>query len=145
MSAMASQIIGTSIVYSTVCLCADERKHQSSAPLAFMRGIHRWPVKSPHKEPVTRKMFPFDDAIAVSPIRYQLTDTCMNALKPNRVNITEPTPSCPWNVCDIIVNVCISWIFTWSLVWENTLVLLFRDFIASDLFNEQKWMIKDKV
>ena len=28
-----------------------------------MRGISRWPVNSPHKGPVTRKMFPFDDVI----------------------------------------------------------------------------------
>ena len=28
-----------------------------------MRGIHRSPVNSPHKGPVTRKMFPFDDVI----------------------------------------------------------------------------------
>ena len=26
-------------------------------------GIHRWPVNSPHKRPVTRKMFLFDDII----------------------------------------------------------------------------------
>ena len=39
------------------------RKHQSSASLVFVRGIHRWPVNSPHKGPVTRKMFPFDDVI----------------------------------------------------------------------------------
>ena len=38
---------------------ADQRKHQSSASLAFVR----WPVNSPHKGPVTRKMFPFDDVI----------------------------------------------------------------------------------
>ena len=42
---------------------ADQRKHQSSASLAFVRGIHRRPVNSPHKGPVTRKMFPFDDVI----------------------------------------------------------------------------------
>ena len=41
----------------------DQRKHQSSASLTFVRGIHRWPVNSPHKRPVTRKMFPFDDVI----------------------------------------------------------------------------------
>ena len=29
----------------------------------FVRGIHRWPVNSPHKGPVIRKMFPFDDVI----------------------------------------------------------------------------------
>ena len=42
---------------------ADQRKHQSSASLAFLRGIHRWPVNSPHKWPVTRKMFLIDDVI----------------------------------------------------------------------------------
>ena len=31
--------------------------------LAFVRGIHRRPANSPHKWPVTRKMFPFDDVI----------------------------------------------------------------------------------
>ena len=51
------------VVYSTVCSDADQRKHQSSASLAFVRGIHRWPVNSPHKGPVTRKMFLFDDVI----------------------------------------------------------------------------------
>ena len=63
MSAMASQITIVSFVCSTVCSGADQRKHQSSASLAFMGGIHRWPENSLHKRPVTRKMFPFDDAI----------------------------------------------------------------------------------
>ena len=40
---------GVSIVYSTVCSRADQRKHQNSASLAFMRGIHRWPVNPPPK------------------------------------------------------------------------------------------------
>ena len=51
------------IVYSTVYSGTDQSKHQSSASLAFVRGIHRWPVNSPNKGPVTRKMFPFDDTI----------------------------------------------------------------------------------
>ena len=63
MSAMASQITSLTSVYSTVFSGADEIKHQSSASLAFVRGIHRSPVNSPHKWPVTRKMFPFDDVI----------------------------------------------------------------------------------
>ena len=63
MGAMASQITSFTIVYSTVCSGADERKYQSSASLAFVRGIHRCPVNSPHIWPVTRKMFPFDDVI----------------------------------------------------------------------------------
>ena len=84
MGAMPSQITSLTIVYSTVysgadqrkhqingwvkhggggCQDLDQRKHQSSASLTFVRGIHRWPVNSPHKGPVTRKMFPFDDVI----------------------------------------------------------------------------------
>ena len=63
MDAIASQITSRTIVYSTVYSGADQRKPQSSASLAFVRGIHRWPVNSPHKWPVTRKMFPFDDVI----------------------------------------------------------------------------------
>ena len=66
MSAMASHSTGVSIVYSTVCSGADQRKHQSSASLAFVRGLHRWPVNSPHNGPVTRKMLPFDDVIMMS-------------------------------------------------------------------------------
>ena len=63
MIAMASQITSLTIVYSTVYSGPDQRKHQSTASLAFVHGIHRWPVNSPHKRPVTRKMFPFDDII----------------------------------------------------------------------------------
>ena len=62
-SAMVSQITGVSIVYSTVCSGAGEIKHQSSALLAFVRGIHLSSVNSPHKRPITRKMFPFGDFI----------------------------------------------------------------------------------
>ena len=63
MSAMAFQITCVSIVYSTICSGTDQRQHQSSASLAFVRGIHRWPVNAPHKGPVTRNIFPFDDVI----------------------------------------------------------------------------------
>ena len=66
MSMMAIQITSRTIVYSTVYSGADQRKHQSSALLAFVRGIHRWPVNSPHKGSVTRKIFPFDDVIMMS-------------------------------------------------------------------------------
>ena len=65
MGAMASQITSLTIVYSTVYSDADQRKHQSSASLAFVRGIHRGPVNSPHKWPVMRKMFPFHDVIMI--------------------------------------------------------------------------------
>ena len=65
MSAIADQIASLTIVYSTVYSGAKQRKHQSSTSLAFVRGIHKWPVNSPHKGPVTRKMFPFDDVIMI--------------------------------------------------------------------------------
>ena len=63
MMAIASKITNLTIVYSAVYSGAHQRKHQSSASLAFVWGIHRGPVNSPHKWPVTRKMFPFDDVI----------------------------------------------------------------------------------
>ena len=51
MSVNASKITSLTIVYSSIYSGADQIKHQSSASLAFVRGIHRR---------VTRKMFPFD-------------------------------------------------------------------------------------
>ena len=68
MGAIGSQITSLTSVYSTVYSGVDQRKHQSSASLAFMWGIHR----RPHKWPVTRKMFPFDDVIMIMwNLRYQ--------------------------------------------------------------------------
>ena len=55
MSAMASQITSLTIVYSSIWSGAYQRKHQSSASLAFAKRIYRWPMNSPHKGPVTRK------------------------------------------------------------------------------------------
>ena len=57
MGTIASQITSLTIVFSTVCSDAYQRKHQSSAS--------RGPVNSPHKWPLTRKMLPFDDVIMV--------------------------------------------------------------------------------
>ena len=77
MSAISSQITSLISVYSTVYSGTDQRKHQSSASMAFVRGSHRWPVNSPHKWPVTRNMFPFDDVIMY---RKQMRDgskTCL--------------------------------------------------------------------
>ena len=63
MGAIASQITSLTIVYSIVYSGAEQSKYQSSASMAFVWGIHRGPVNSPHKWPVTRQMFPFDDVI----------------------------------------------------------------------------------
>ena len=72
MGAMASQITCLVTVYSAVYSGADQRKHQSSASLAFVREIHRGPVNSPHKWPVTRKMFQFDDVIMLFVVIYSI-------------------------------------------------------------------------
>ena len=73
---MASQITSLTDVYSTVYSDADQRKHQSSASLAFCVGNSPGPVNSPHKGLVTRKMFPFDDVIMDG-------DVCIYVIKLN--------------------------------------------------------------
>ena len=83
MDTIASQITSLAIVFSTVYLDIYQRKHQSSTSLAFVWGIHRGPVNSPHKWPVTRKMFPFDDVIMfhVRAVRnFENSDELLNRL-----------------------------------------------------------------
>ena len=63
MGAMESQITSLTIVYPIVYSGADQTKHQRSASLAFVRGIHQWPVNSPHKGLVTLKIIPFQDDV----------------------------------------------------------------------------------
>ena len=63
MGAIASQITSLTIVYSTVDSDADQRRHQSSAPLTFVREISLETGEFLAQKPVTRKMFPFDDVI----------------------------------------------------------------------------------
>ena len=60
---MGAKITSLMIVYPTICSCADQMKHHSSASLAFVRGFHRDRWIPSHKWPVTRKMFPLDDVI----------------------------------------------------------------------------------
>ena len=60
MGTVASQLTNLTIIYSTFYSSADQSKHQSSASLAYVWGM---PVNSPHKWPITRKLFPFDDVI----------------------------------------------------------------------------------
>ena len=75
---MAIQITGLSIVRSPVGSATDQRKYQSSTLLVFVQGIHRWPVISPHKRPVTRKMFPFQDVFIG---RLQMCENCSTNIR----------------------------------------------------------------
>ena len=94
MSTMASRITGVSIVCSTICSVADQRKHQSSASLAFVRGIHRWPADSPHKGPVTRKMFPFDDVIIIICIFLPINSAREGSVTPAPNSLATKQPAC---------------------------------------------------
>ena len=71
MGRIASQITSLTIVYLALYSGADQSKHQSSASLAFVWRIHRGPVNSPHKWPVTRKMSPFDDVIMFNTLKLE--------------------------------------------------------------------------
>ena len=92
LGAMVSQIPSLAIVYSTVHSGADQRKHQNSASLAVVRGSHRWPVNSPHKWPVTWKMFSFDD-VMINEEMYKTYMTTLNNPHPPtlRLHVGSPT------------------------------------------------------
>ena len=77
-STMAPHITSVSVVCSAVYSGAYQRKHRSPASLALVMRIHRWPVDSPHKGPVTRKRFPLLDVIMLS------TETIMMKLETKR-------------------------------------------------------------
>ena len=66
------------MVCSIVCSGTYQRKHQSSASLAFVMRIHRWQVNSPHKGPVTREMFPFNDVIMISQTMWRMFHCCVS-------------------------------------------------------------------
>ena len=60
MSAMESQITSLTIVHPTVY---SRRRSKNTSKLRVTGLCDWWPVNTPHKGPVTRKMFPFDDVI----------------------------------------------------------------------------------
>ena len=97
MSAMASQVTGVSIVYSVVYSGADQRKHQTAGSLAFVRGIHRWPVNSPHKGPVTRKKVPFGDVIMGMILLLRIPRSCCLETHLYTEDIYDRTVLCAYN------------------------------------------------
>ena len=114
LSAMASHITQPHDFYSTVYSSANQRKHQSSASLAFVRGIHRWPVNSPHKGPVTRNMFPFDDVIMVGVV---MVDSNLNNEIPAMVKLPGQygvISAILWSY-GIILPVCVLFEYCWVL------------------------------
>ena len=103
MSTMVSQITSLAIVCSIVYSVVDQRKHQSSASLAFVWGNHRWPMNSPHKWPVTRKRFPFDDVIMII-FRWSLSHRVHHTIKRHCMKL--------WHAAD---QVTCRWLNQWWL------------------------------
>ena len=102
MGTMASQITSLTFVYSTFYSGADQRKHQSSASLAFVWGIHRGPVNFPHKWPVTQKMFPFDDVIMSLKQAGCVEFWCFVGLnKLLKCQLSRQWFEIPWRSCDV--------------------------------------------
>ena len=129
MGTIASQITSLTIVYSALYSGADQSKHQSSASLAFVWRIHRGPVNSPHKWPVTRKMSPFDDVI----MAYQYFTTGWTTFA--FIHVVWKMHTAVWCFvlfcCCYIIN---SWRYMWSIYphavgllpchWENRNIIL---------------------
>ena len=101
MGALASQITSLTIVYSIVYSDADQRKHQSSASLAFVRGIHRGP-NSPHKWPVTRNMFPFDYVIMFQQKMSIASHFDLGKALPTKLWVSIASPGAYWILCNIM-------------------------------------------
>ena len=75
---------------------AVQRKYQSSVSLASVREIHRWPVNSPHKGPVTRKIFPFYDVIRGLIHRNPVYDSSCTQRSPQKTLIWRMAHSLGW-------------------------------------------------
>ena len=111
MGAMTSQITSLTIVYSTVHSCTDQRKHQSSASLAFAGGFHGWPVNSPHKWPVTQKMFSFYDVIMTNP--------------------TVPYPTMHHFITKNVHCVTFVWCIVGFVRWDTVHSVIFHDYVSN--------------
>ena len=105
MGVIASQITSLTIVYTTVYSDTDQIKHQSSASLAFVRGIHRGLVNSPHKWPVTQNMFPFDDII--------MKTVSVDSLVPRLLQTQWWSCSVVY-VCNFMTD--IEWVIIWKII-----------------------------
>ena len=94
-----------------------------------MRGIHRGPVNSPHKWPVTRKMFPFDDVIMLYDKTSSLTP-CLAIVHRDKKHQVESGPC--------FIHTFTIQAFIHSLCWHiispclNTLIIHVSNFYVGD-------------
>ena len=126
------------MVCSTICSGSDQRKHQSSMPLTFVRGIHQSPVNSPYKGPVKRKMFPFDDVIMnlgiLSVAMWTLSvDTILTHLPLDKMAAILQTTF--WNAFSWMKKFIFGFKFHWSLFLRVQLIvseLWYRQWLGAE-------------
>ena len=104
------------------------KKHQSSASLAFVRGIHRWPVNSSHKGPVTRKMFRFDDVLML--LKFRLSCKLTNSMGYHNTRVS-PTSFCDSRFSGNSQTHCDVWGTTWLVFMSSRDVSTCTSFKAS--------------
>ena len=145
MGAMSSQITSLTIVYSTVYSGADQRKHQCSASLAFVRGIHRLPVNSPHKWPVTQKMFSFGDVIMESWSDFNYVNTIiachgtaiLYVWQIYIINLLKYDKGCLWY--SWLSQLQCEWPYLQNTLYKSLLVL----FDSSTVWINSLWLISE--
>ena len=121
MSAMASQITSHRSVYSTVYSGTDQSKQQCSASLVLVRGIHRWPAKSPQKGQWRRKRFHLITSSWLIKFDNMRTDhfstaialVCMDWF--NKSTAYMPSKNITWISSNDVVNASV------SLIWSTGL------------------------
>ena len=130
MSIPASQITGDSTVCLTVCLDWHQRKHQRPPYWPFVMEIQRWPVVSPHKRPVTRKRFTFDDVIMIYQLWPCLPSKAMGIILPKIMNCVRYHVVCKEHGDSLIKTKQIfipNWI-QWILPYDTREAVLRTDF-----------------
>ena len=125
MSMMATQIAGISIVYWSVSSGADQRKHRSSVPLAFVREIHHWPGNSQHKRPVKWKIFTFDDIIMFSHVTWRISSTIAAMRHDRKCKYTFTFPE--MNSTQRLTHITCKFSDVRSLTCQKTNIIFFRE------------------
>ena len=99
--------------------CLHQRKHQSFASLAFVWGIYRGPVNSPHKWPATRYMFPFDDVIV------KLKRWCLNKMS---ADLQSAWKKCKYLIPILLTLLSLLFLFIW-LGFVVVFIIIFFIFV----------------
>ena len=128
MGTIASQITSLASVYSAVSLGADQKKHQSSASLAFVRGVHRRPVNSPHKGPVRGKCFHLMTSSCTKRQAMASRRTSDVYVRRRRGSQLVQIMACRHHVnqCWFIINLLFVGSFTMTFVATDICILVYR-------------------